>query len=92
MATFTSTPDHDDVFLGTAEADIFHFQTAHIDYRDTIVGGTGSAIDRLVFDTAGIIFDGQLPGVSGIEQVELAHGANRLILAATDRGHDHEAG
>ncbi|WP_311268346.1 calcium-binding protein [Sphingobium sp. WCS2017Hpa-17] len=82
MTIFRSNPNSDDHFIGTAEADIFHFRVVDLNDRDTVVGGDGPAIDRLVLDTAGTVYDGQLTGVSGIEQVELAAGANRLILTA----------
>ncbi|KQN04932.1 hypothetical protein ASE85_08095 [Sphingobium sp. Leaf26] len=82
MAIFRSNPNSDDHFTGTTAADIFHFRVADLNNRDTVIGGDGPAIDRLVLDTAGTVYDGQLAGVSGIEQVELAAGANRLILTA----------
>lgn len=83
MATFTSNPGTDDNFIGTdAVADIFLFHAADLNDRDRVVGGDGPARDRLVFADAGHIYGFNMAGVSGIEQVELAQGINRLTLTA----------
>ena len=81
MATFTSSPNVDDHFVGTdAAADIFLFHVGHLNARDRIVGGNGPAQDRLVFSDAGQIYAQLLAGVTGIERIELANGTNRLYL------------
>ncbi|WP_311270058.1 calcium-binding protein [Sphingobium sp. WCS2017Hpa-17] len=81
MATFTSSPNVDDNFVGTRDdADIFLFHVGHLNSRDRVVGGFGPAQDRLTFQDSGTIYADSLAGISGIEIITLANGTNRLSL------------
>ncbi|WP_176526912.1 calcium-binding protein, partial [Rhizobium subbaraonis] len=69
-----------DTLDGGAGADSFSFTAMNLTGSDTVVGGEGSAVDRLVFTTAGTIAASAFAKVSGIEQIVLANGPNNLTL------------
>lgn len=73
MATFKGTAGVD-VFHGSTNKDVFNFAADDLSSADTVDGGTGSAVDKLRFITAGTIAAGAFIGVSHIERLILANG------------------
>ena len=80
MAVFRGGESRDDEFVGGTAADTFYFDPAELTAGDRIVGGDGARVDTLVFTAAGAIGPSALANVSGIERIELAAGANSLVL------------
>ncbi|MCJ8056593.1 beta strand repeat-containing protein [Shinella curvata] len=72
-----------DTLDGGAGADTFRFAPVNLTGSDTVTGGEGSAIDQLVFTTAGTIAASAFAKVSGIDQIVLANGSNNLTLTNT---------
>lgn len=80
MAVFRGGESRDDEFVGGTAADTFYFDPAELTGGDRIVGGDGARADTLVFTAAGAIGPSALANISGIERIELAAGANSLVL------------
>src|SRR6185312_9378221 len=70
-----------DVLTGGAGADVFSFAASDLTSADTVNGGTGAALDRLAFSTAGTIAAAVFANVSHIERISLANGSNSLTLS-----------
>lgn len=71
-----------DTLTGGAGADTFALGTADLTSGDTVNGGTGASLDRLVFTTAGsTVTASAFLNVSHIEQINLANGTNAVGLS-----------
>ncbi|WP_439815493.1 beta strand repeat-containing protein [Zavarzinia sp. CC-PAN008] len=67
-----------DTVIGGLGADTFRFTATALTAADRVTGGGGTAIDQLVFTSAGTQV---LTGVTGIEKIVLVNGANTLALS-----------
>jgi hypothetical protein len=75
----TTSGDHVSL-LGGAGADLIKFTATGLNSGDTVNGGNDAASDHLIFTTAGKIAQAQFAGVSHIEELVLANGANTVVL------------
>ncbi len=80
MAIFKGAKNRDDTFVGGSRADTFLFDPADLTRSDVIVGGGGRRGDTLQFTASGAIGASALAGVSEIERIVLADGANSIVL------------
>jgi Ca2+-binding RTX toxin-like protein len=69
------------VVTGGAGSEGFVLAPGNLDSSDTISGGAGSAIDRLVFGAAGTVTAADFTHVSHIERLVLANGGNTVGLS-----------
>jgi Ca2+-binding RTX toxin-like protein len=79
-----------DTFAGGSEADTFSFNASDVSSLDSVNGGTGVALDRLILASAGNV--SSFNTMSHIEQIVLANGNNSLTLTdalvtSADDGH-----
>lgn len=82
MARFRGTAGPDRFIGKVGSADDFRFSIADLSPRDTIVGGGGTAIDRLVLTTSGIVTASMLNGLSGVEAISLV--SAKIWIAVDD--------
>lgn len=78
MANFVGRHNANDTFIGTTAADTFTFAPADLTSGDTVNGGSGTAIDTLVFSATGAVTASSLTHVSAIERINLYAGGNSL--------------
>lgn len=60
--------------------DLTHWTGSTLTFSDIVIGGEGSAQDRLIFTTSGTISASAFNNVSGIEEIVLDNGGNTLVL------------
>jgi Ca2+-binding RTX toxin-like protein len=85
VATYTGRADSDDIFTGTAEADLFLFAADDLTSGDVVVGGPGGPgiLDTLHITTGGVVTAEDISGVRSIEQVLLSDAGVSITIPAT---------